>query len=383
MLKFCLAGLLPIDPGRIAGGVVHVTYLLSKTFCDRRDIEFHVVGLVSDSDANDVVEEHGAVIHRVGMPRSRFIPNLFTAGARLAPVFREVRPDVVNSHDVLTLDGALRAGCTVVHTIHGVKSKEAPHFYGRERLAARIHYMLEQRYISRASAVLSVAQYGIDCFAAGIKAPCHLINVPIEDMFFDVPEMTSCKGILFIGAIRRRKNMMAALKAMPAVLREHPDARLIACGDLAEPQYAAEIRAYVDQHGLHDAVELPGVVDRQMLCDYLKKSVCLVLPSYQETSPAAICQAMAAGRVPIASPIGGVPEMIDDGVTGFLVDADDSHKLAERLIELLSDFDKARRMGEAARAVATQRYDRHKVADRILEICSSVAAGSKAEALKS
>jgi glycosyltransferase involved in cell wall biosynthesis len=81
---------------------------------------------------------------------------------------------------------------------------------------------------------------------------------------------------------------------------------------------------------------------------------------------------MAAGRAVVASRAGGTPELVSDGETGFLVDADDSEAIADRLIRLLNDFDLAKRMGAAARAVA-KRHDRRLVAGRILDICRALA----------
>jgi glycosyltransferase involved in cell wall biosynthesis len=373
MLRFCLAGRYPLDVSKIGGGPQHVMHILSGTFAERHDIDFHVVALIESQAFSDVVEQDGAVIHRVGVPRNRLIPNLLAAGSRLAPVFRALEPDIVNSHDTSTTDGALRAGCKVVHTIHGISAKEIPYVDRRQRLAARLHHRTDCGLISRSSGVLSVAQYGLDCFDGCVKAPSCVIGVPIEDGFFDVGEMSPDKGILFAGSIRKRKNPLALLRAMPGVLAKHRDARLYLCGSPGEPDYAAEVKAFISEHGLGSAIELPGVVDRETLCAYLAKSRCLALPSYQETAPGVICQAMAAGRPVVASPVGGVPEMIEDGATGFLVDADDSEALADRLIQLMDDTDLARDMGSAARKIARERYDRHKVADRILEICSSLA----------
>lgn len=159
---------------------------------------------------------------------------------------------------------------------------------------------------------------------------------------------------------------------MPAVAQKHPDAVLYVCGGINEQAYKDDLDRFIANEGIGNAVEFLGVVDRSRLAELLGQSVSLVLPSYQETSPVVICQAMAAGRVPVAAPAGGVPEMIEDGVTGYIVDADDSDTLARRLIELLDDPDKAAKMGAAARAVALNRYNRRDVADSILRICSSL-----------
>ena len=371
VIKFCLTGCYPADIHRIGGGVEHVTHLLSQTFGERTDIDLQVVGLIRHVDINDIVDVNGVRIHRVGLITKRFSSNLLAAGASLAPLFQELKPDVVNSHDVVMTDAALRAGCRVVHTIHGVKHKESPYFSGRQRIAAVLHTIVERRIVARADAVISVAQYGLDCFSKSIKGPSYVIDVPIEDVFYGVSEMRPCKGILFVGNVGRRKNIQALVHTLPTVLAKHPDAILHVCGGVIQQEYMARIQQFIDSHGIGGSVVFHGVVDRNKLCELLDQSISLVLPSYQETSPGVICQAMAAGRVPIASFAGGIPEMIDEGHTGYLVEADDSDTLAERLIDLMNDFDKAKAMGAAAKEVA-KRYDRHAVADRILRICSTL-----------
>lgn len=372
MLRFCLAGEYPVDTSRIGGGVLHVMHLLGETFAERTDIDFHLVGFAKGFDGVTVVERPGMVFHRIGQPKNRIIPNLLTQAARIAPILREIKPDVVNSHHCVSTEAAVLAGCKVVHTVHGVTHREVRYLRGKARLATWFHSYVQRKALSKADAVISVAQYGLDAYAKWIKGPTGLIGVPVDDVFAEVPPITPSKGIVFAGGINRRKNLGALVRAMPAVVRRHPDAVLHVCGGVLDQRYKDDLDAFVDAEGLGKSVRFLGVVDRHKLASLLGQSVALALPSYQETAPGVICQAMAAGRVPVASAVGGVPEMIEDGVTGFLVDPDDSEALASRLIRLMDDLDLARDMGSAARKVATERYDRHKVADRILEICSSL-----------
>lgn len=383
-LRFCLAGEYAADTSRIGGGVMHVMYLLGQTFAESTDIDFHLVAFGKGFDGVRTLHASGMIFHCIEQPKNRIVPNLLTQAARVAPVIREIRPDVVNSHHCVATEAAVLAGCKVVHTLHGVTHKEIPYLRGKARLAAILQSWRERNVLPRADGVISVTQYGLDAYAPWISGKTGLIDVPIEDVFAQVPPLSTTKGIVFAGSICPRKNLGVLLRAMPAVLVKHPDAVLYVCGGVADQRYKNDLDLLVSRQGIGHAVRFLGVVDRTELAELLGRSVALVLLSYQESAPGVICQAMAAGRVPIASPVGGVPEMIEDGVTGFLVDADDSDKLAERLIELLSDFNKAKQMGAAARAVAVERYDRHKVADRILEICSSVvAAGTKVGVAKS
>lgn len=348
-------------------------YVLAETFAQRSDIDFHLVASTEGVDGVKVVEKPGVTVHYVGKPRRRIIPNILAQGSRIAPVMRELQPEVVNSHHHITTEAALRAGCKVVHTIHGIAHREVQYASGRYKLATAVQACLLRKDIARADAVTSVSQYGLDSYAPWIKSPTAVACVPVEDVFADVPALDGCKNILYAGRISPLKNPMALVNAMIAVREKHPDARLNVCGGGLDTSYGESVRRFVDDHGLGEVVLFRGVVDRETLAELLADSVCLALPSRQENTPVVIAQAMTAGRAAVATPVGGIPEMIEDGVNGFLVEPDDSETLAARIIELLDDPAKAGQMGAAAKKIATERYDRHKVAGRILEICSSVA----------
>lgn len=370
--RFCLAGVFPSDVNRIGGGVEHVGYLLSQTMSVLSGIELHVVGLVSQGMDYNEFEDKGVNYHLRKVSGGGFPPKLLTEGNFLEPIFKKIQPDVINSHDVRTTDGAIRSGFTTIHMIHGIKRRESKYFYGREKLAALLHGYLEARVILQCNAVMSVAQYGLDEYAKFIKCPSAVIPVPIEDQFYSVPPIDNPKGILYAGGISPRKNLLSLVKAMSGVISIYPDAVLYVCGGASDASYCSVVKSYVADHGLSNNVEFLGVVDRQRLTQCLADSVTLVLPSRQETSPGVIAQAMAAGRPAIASPVGGVPELIEDCEDGFIVDPDETDLLAERIIRLLSNPDKAREMGEKARASAIDRHDRKKVADRIVKLCKSL-----------
>jgi len=351
-------------------------YLQGKTFAERTDIDFHKVAFGKGFDGVMTIDAPG-MVRCVEQPTNHAVPNLPAQAARNAPVVRDIKPDVVNSHYCLATEVAVLGGCRVVHTLHGVTHKEVPYLRGKARLAADLRSWRGSRSLAGADSLIFVARRGLDSYARWTTRKTEWIDVLTEDVLAGVPSVSANRGFVFAGSICPRKNLIVLIRVMPAVLGKHPDAVLYVRGGFADQRYKQDPDLLISGQSIRRAVHFLGVVDMLKLAKLLGRSVVFALLSYPEEWPAAICQAMAAGRVPIASPIGGVPEMIDDGATGFLVDADDSDKLAERLIELLTDFDKAKRMGAAAKAVAAQRYDRHKVADRILEICSSVAGGSK------
>ena len=371
MLKFCLAGSYPLDESRIGGGVEHAVYTLAQTLAERTDIELHVVSPARGIDATRVVEKKGMTVHYVGSPKMGLLPAVYRYPRVVAPVLSGIGPDIINSHNHITSVAAVLAGYRVTHAIHGVAFREVRYALGRARIAAYVNSLHNDKAIRMSQSFVAVSQYAMDEYLRLIgNKPRYLMHLPIEDIFWTVPQMGSPRQLLFAGAIGRRKNLLNLVRALPAVVARHPDVKLNVCGGVADLAYYDAIVRTAEQLGVTGNLVFHNIVDRNKLVELLEASVALVIPSFQETTPTVICQAMAASRVPVASPVGGIPGMIDDGVTGYLVDPNDSRALAERLVELLSSPAKAKAMGLAAREVAASRYERHSVVEHLLKICS-------------
>ncbi|MDD5556204.1 MAG: glycosyltransferase [bacterium] len=136
------------------------------------------------------------------------------------------------------------------------------------------------------------------------------------------------------------KGHMDFLEAAAAVAREAPRARFVLVGD---GSLRAAIERRAAEPGLAGRVRLLGV--RPDCRDIMALSDVVVLASHEEGFPNVVLEAMAAGRPVVATRVGGVPEAVEDGVTGLLVPARDPAALAGAIGRLLSDRDAARRMG--------------------------------------
>jgi glycosyltransferase involved in cell wall biosynthesis len=92
----------------------------------------------------------------------------------------------------------------------------------------------------------------------------------------------------------------------------------------------------------------PFVAKEELLANYHRAAICVV-PSRWDNSPNTVYEAMAAGKAVIASRVGGIPELVEDGETGILVDPDDPAQLANALVELLRERDRSAAMGRKGR----------------------------------
>ena len=157
------------------------------------------------------------------------------------------------------------------------------------------------------------------------------------------PERPPDPTALCTANFRAEKGHRVLAAAWGTVTRALPNAVLVLVGSGPTLQ---EVQAYVAEAGI-DGVRFEGLT--QDVWPYLARAHVFVLPSLSETFGIAALEAMAAGLPVIASEVGGLPALVESGVTGVLVPPRDSAALADALILLLTDADKREKMAQAAR----------------------------------
>ncbi|HVS16896.1 MAG TPA: glycosyltransferase family 4 protein [Thermoanaerobaculia bacterium] len=165
--------------------------------------------------------------------------------------------------------------------------------------------------------------------------------------------------LLYVGRLRIRKGIEVLLDAMVQALPSCPDLRLLVVGG---GERARVLRREVGAHGLADCVALLGRRDAWGVGALLRQCRALVVPSTYEGMPLVILEAMAAGAPVVASAVSGIPEVVVDGETGWLVPAERPAELAEALRQAWHYPDEARRRGRAGTDRLERRYrPRHAV----------------------
>jgi glycosyltransferase involved in cell wall biosynthesis len=112
---------------------------------------------------------------------------------------------------------------------------------------------------------------------------------------------------------------------------------------------------------------------RDKLAAYVDSDLC-VLPSRYETFPMALLEVYACGKLIVASNVGGLKELIVDGETGLLFEAGDFKQMAEKMIYLLNNDDKAVEIGMKARGLVEERYSIDRVVDNLEELYMEIAS---------
>jgi glycosyltransferase involved in cell wall biosynthesis len=375
-MKIALVGRYPRDVAQIRGGVEAVTLQLSRGLAALPGVDVHVVVAEAGRPAGVERPQPGLTVHSIG-GASR-LGNLFFAlpdRRRIARALRILAPDVVHAHGAhREALGAMESGLPTVVTIHGILEAEI----GLERrLGKRVRGIFRRRLVAgalrRMRHVILLSPEVEEHYRAKLRAArTWVIENPVDQRFFDVREPEDPATILFAGVLIPRKGIPNLLEALARLRRDVPSARLRLAGLATHPAHEAEIRETADRLGLADAVAFLGGLAPEELAREVGRAAVFALVSKQETLPVAILEAMAAGKPVVASPVGGVPRVVEEGKTGFLVPYGDPGLLAERLARLLGDAELRRRLGANARREALARFTLESVSRRTLDVYRQV-----------
>jgi glycosyltransferase involved in cell wall biosynthesis len=175
--------------------------------------------------------------------------------------------------------------------------------------------------------------------------------------------------VVSVGALSQEKDPLAHLDLCAKLAGALPDVAYVFAGD---GPMREEMREAVLARGLQDRVRLLG--SRSDVGDLLAASDVLVLASRTEGMPGCVIEAGMAGLPVVSFGLAGVPEVVEDGVTGYVVPPGDHAALAERTLELLEDGGLRRRMGDAATARCVPAFDIARVARRFAEVYAEAVA---------
>jgi len=309
---------------------------------------------------------------------------------RLARLLRAERPEILHTHTAkagaIGRLAALLAGearpPVIVHTFHGHVLRG---YFGPVRSSA---FRLLERWLARmTTALVAVSpQVRDDLVALGVAPPEKFVvirlgveleqRVSAEDgtraetrRVMGVPDGRFLVG--WIGRMTSVKQTDDVLAALAALRGRGVDAGLCLVGD-GPDRDMVERRA--KELGVMRSCLFLGY--QEGVAQYYAALDAVILPSRNEGTPVSAIEALAARRPVVATRVGGVPDVVRDGVDGFLVEPGDVEALAERLARLARDPALAARMGEAGRARVVPRYDVDRLIDDVDRLYRSLLSSS-------
>jgi glycosyltransferase involved in cell wall biosynthesis len=176
---------------------------------------------------------------------------------------------------------------------------------------------------------------------------------------------------LFMARLLRAKGPYVAAEAVKLLVENgYTDIRFVMAGE--GPEFKGLSR-YIKKQALEDYVRMPGIISGEKKKKILAESDILLLPSSSEGCPIAILEAMGAGMAVIARPVGAIPDIVESGKNGFLVESGEAHPFYEAARQLIQDKELLKRMQSENRQKAEAHYEVKAVVKEIESLYRSVA----------
>jgi len=293
-----------------------------------------------------------------GQSRLGHLTDHFLEQRRLRKRVREIQPDIVHAHGTGRFVAAAQGlDFPTVITVHGIRFREVVLHGGlKGKLRAVTTVALEKRVLRRARHIFTIADYVRQAIAPHTSADFYPVANPVAKRFFDLPTDETALTILSVAAVQPRKGLLELIEAVAEVRKTVPGVKLRLVGKILLPDYADLLRERIGELDLKDVVELVGFIpDADLEREFTTCSV-FALCSVEESSPVAIAEAMTLGKPVVASAVGGIPDLVAEGKSGFLVAYGDVPAIATALTRVLSDDALRADMGRDARHRAEQDF---------------------------
>lgn len=365
----------------VGGPARHVTILSTQAG------EWNGVLITGSVDAREgsleaAARERGSAL--LSVPALRRRPSLLgdlRALVALFRIFRRLRPQVVATHTAkagaLGRLAAFLSGVPVrVHTFHGhvldgYFSRAGTAFYRTlERLLALIttHFVAISPEIAAQIEAMGIGRGRITIIRLGLELD-HLVDPPRGRLRNEFGLGTDARLIAIVGRLAPIKAHRLLLEAAPAILERHPEARFLFVGD---GELWDDLHAEVSRRGLGSAVIFTGW--RSDLASVYGDADVVVCCSLNEGTPVSIIEAGAAGRPTVGTRVGGMPDIIADGINGLLVPTQDAGALSAAISRILDDPHLARSLGEAGRRMSLEKHASNRMVRELTELYARLVA---------
>lgn len=230
---------------------------------------------------------------------------------------------------------------------------------------------LFERTLSRADRIVAVHSDAANKYAEFVeREKIQTIPYGVALNEFTFTPRPKSKSLLTIGNLIHRKGHKHLLKAMCSVQSAVPDAHLhiVGSGPLRQ-----ELESYAHELGVMNCVTFHGFVERKSIREFLESARAFVHPSLSEGFSHVRLEAMATGCPVVGTNVDGAHDLTRDGVDGYIVPTADPDALAEATIDLLTNLEKARKMGRNAREKVEQDHDWGDIAAQYADIYHELA----------
>lgn len=364
------------------GGVKNHIRLFCKELAQFEKTELHIVSM---ADRDDNFCEYGYSVHLIKIPKllNRTLTDI-RCSSLVVDKIMSINPDIVHVHGEYTPYSIVVSDLKklnlfpVIITIHGLTFEEIKATY---RFPLRYFFYLKsinllyykRKALKSADKVIAVSEHvrreisKLVPDLSRISVIPNAINLKDDNVgFIEDPSNNSSlhPSMLFLSRLVRLKGCEVLIRSMPIILSSIPDVHLYIAGTGPQLESLKSLSAKLN---ISNNISFLGYVSETQKFKLYYSTDLYVMTPYLESFGITLLEAMACHKPVIASNVGGICEVIEDGTTGYLFKSGDIDDLAEKCVKMLEDDVLRVKMGHAGRKRVEQLFDSKKVAKNLFD----------------
>ena len=367
----------------LSGGTGAYVYYLSNELM-KNGYQIHVV--TGSDQALDVQVNPNLNVSFLKIPKTPIVKSFMLAGAsyrKLNSLRETLNVDITHPQLPLTPNFAVppNFGKALVCTVHSTWKGEAEAIRGEpySRLNANEKFLVsfnwflrifEQKMLHRAKKIIAVSHFTKRELLEYYKIPESKIRVihngvdtnkfkPAadkrkvkEELGFNPDDI----AIVSVGRLYARKGLFTLIESMPAVIKRFGNAKFIISGK-GQSDEMRKLIAHAEKLGVKNNIIFTGYYPDKKLPKLYQAADVFAFSTFYEHHPFAVLEALATGLPVVTTTVGGIPETIESGKNGFLVEPFNPKQFADRILYLLEHPAEAEEMGAMARKTVEERFD--------------------------
>lgn len=288
----------------------------------------------------------------------------FTHYSRFIVLLVTYRPDILYSNTIVNFGEVILAGLFRIPVL--LHMHEGKNFAEQYRYRLRIscffadQIIVGSNYVNRV--LFSITRKSGIVIYNGASLPTNFQGTRGK------MEMPIIFGIL--GTINSNKGQLVALEAIRILAERGVDVNLIIAGNVRDEVYFENIERFLEKNSLENSVKFIGTVPNAAA--FISSLDLLLVPSLDEAFPTVILEAFSVGTPVVASDVGGIVEMIENGINGFLFQAGNSEMLSTCLQKIICNNLSLENISKSAFEVSKNKYDEFKNNNQIINLLNKM-----------
>lgn len=385
MIKVLYIAQTAVTRGKVTGGVEAVTENLLESFSNKGELSMTILSFRKDKieDFSSKYSDNVQILH-YGKKYNFDLINIVLFQRKIVKqIIKKKDPDIIHFHgtgpNILSITNLPKDN--IILTQHGINRIELKFQLGlKNKLKFLIKCLIENFYFKKFKNYIFTSESNRLSSEKYFKSKYDqfpIISNPVNSNFYSVQKSSNINNtILYVGHISKLKNLLLLIRALHKLRDKDINFYLHIVGSIKDKSYYNECKKYINNNNLSETLKFHGYLDQDEIVKLYNEIDILILPSLQENNPVTVLEAMAAGKVAIASNVGGISENIENGINGYIFEKNDLNTMIDILAQIYKNPEQINEVGSQARIYAIQSFDPDRIAGKLIDCYKDALASN-------